>query len=364
MNGSRLRVSNEAKRVKSLRKQQKSVESLSLFILILSISGLMISACSSQPADCAREDIFCVGLVTAFDGVDDHGLNQSAWETLQSIEAPAQIARLDMIESVDTRDWQKNIVFFAEGGYDVIVTVGREIGGDMVAVAARYPQTLFVGLDQELEEEYSNVATIHFPEEQAGFLAGMLAAMITESDEVGAVCETSGIEAVWRYCEGFRTGAVYERDDVHVSVTYRDNESSSNTFNDPDWGEGRALSLIDNGVDVLSGFGGRTLEGALLAASEKGILVIGTEDDLYYALPDVQPVLVTSLINDPSVQLSQIVILAHQGEFSNGPHAGQIALAPFRMPKFETAIEIQSAMDMAIQMIRKGEIEIDIPKQK
>lgn len=364
MNGGRLKFLGEARKVKQLRKQEKPVKVLRVSIIVLSIFPLFFFACSSQPADCVREDIFCVGLVTAYDGVDDHGLNQAAWETLQNIKGEAQIVRLDMIESVDPRDWQKNILFFAENGYDVVVAVGRELSNDTVILATQYPQPLFIGIDQQLEEVVPNVATIHFPEGQAGFLAGMLAAMVTEADNVGAVCETSEIEDVWLYCEGFRAGATYEKDDVQVTVTYRDNESFDNTFNDPDWGEQKALNQIDRGVDVMSGFGGKTLEGALLTASEKGVLVIGAEGDLYYRLPDVQPVLVSSVINDPSVELSQIVSLARQGEISAGPHEGQVTLVPFRNQEIRGITEIQSAMEKAVEGIRNGVITIDLPEKK
>ena len=335
---------------------------LSFLVLILSI--LVASACTPQPSDCSHTDVFCVGLVTAFDGIDDHGLNQAAWEALQNIEAQAQIARLDYIESIDTRDWQKNILFFADNGYDVIVTVGRNLSEATIEVASEYPHILFIGIDQELDEVYANTATIYFAEEQAGFLAGMLAAKITESGKVGAVCETSGIDAVWRYCEGFRAGVTYENEEVHVSVAYRENESSDNIFNDPEWGEQRALSQIESGVDVVTGLGGRTAEGALLAASEKRILVIGVEEDLYFRLPELQPMLVTSIIKDPGVELSQMVVLAQQGEMSTGPHAGQIDFAPFRASQFEAATEIQLEMENALQEIRNGDIEINLPAKK
>ena len=111
------------------------------------------------------------------------------------------------IESIDTRDWEKNIIFFADNHYDVIITVGTNIGEAMVAVATEYPNISFIGVDQEFDEEYENIATIGFPEDKAGFLAGMLAAMVSSSGKIGGICETSGIDTVWQYCEGFRAGA-------------------------------------------------------------------------------------------------------------------------------------------------------------
>ena len=332
------------------------------FVLIISIT--VASACTIQPSDCSREDVFCVGLVTAYNGVDNHGLNQTAWEALQNIETHTQLARLDYIESIDRRDWQKNILFFAGYGYDVIVTVGENLSEATIETAIEYPHIFFIGIDQQIEEVYDNIATIYFVEEQAGFLAGMLAAMITESDKVGAICETSGIDTVWRYCEGFRAGVQYETDDVQVFVVYREDESRDKIFNDPAWGEQRVLGLIEEGVDTVTGFGGNTAEGALLAASEEGILVIGSEEDLYFRLPSLQPTLVTSIIKDPGRELSQMVVLAFQGDMPTGKDAGQLKFAPFRTSQFEAATEIQLKMENTLQGISSGEIEINLPTKK
>ena len=343
-----------------MRKTHSSV--IQIFGLLLLIS-ILISSCTPQTSDCSQEDVFCVGMVTAYEGVDDHGLNQVSWEALQSIEAQAQVARLDYIESIDTRDWQKNIIFFGGNGYDVIVTVGESISETMIEVAPEYPHILFIGIDQRLEEEYKNIASIHFAEEQAGFLAGALAAMVTESGKVGAVCETSGIDAVWRYCEGFRAGALYANDDVKTYIEYRESGSRDKVFNDPDWGEQQALRLIDDGVDILSGFGGNTTQGAFLAASKVGVSIIGAEGDLYFRLPDVQPVLVTSIIKDPSTILSYLVLMASQGEISIGSHAGQITYTPLQYLQKQAPGDIETSFEEIYAALQEGIMEINLPEK-
>lgn len=346
------------KRLNRDRSVAHFVRLLTPLFLIITIS--INSACTSQPANCVREDIFCVGLVTAYGGIDDHGLNQSIWETLENIKTQAGITRLDMIESIDSRDWEKNISFFAENSYDVVVTVGRNLGEATVAVAAKYSPTLFIGIDQQLDDEHANIATIYFAEEQAGFLAGRLAAMATEAGEVGAVCESGGIDSVWRYCEGFRLGAKFENEDIRVVVTYRESGSREDLFNDPEWGEERAISLIDGGTDILTAFGGNTARGAYLKAMEKGIPIIGAEEDLYFVLPDVQPVLITSIINDPGAILSYLVIKASQGENLVGAFAGQITYTSFRGPNQE----LENEADVVLQNIRNGDLEIELPERK
>jgi basic membrane protein A len=333
----------------------------SLFLFFFIIPTL--SACEPQPADCSRDEVFCVGLVTAYDGVDDHGLNQVAWEALQKVATDVKIARLDNIESVDARDWEKNILFFADHGYDVIVTVGTNLAVTTVAVAPRYPDISFIGIDQQLDEVYSNIATITFAEDQAGFLAGIVAAMVSPSGKVGAICETSGIDVVWQYCEGFRAGVIYEKEDSEVTVVYRENGDPNKTFNDPEWGKQNMLSLIDKGVDVMTGFGGNTAQGAFLAAADNGVFVVGSEEDLYYRLPDIQEVLITSIINDPGVELSSLVKMVSQGDEISGPHTGKISYAPFRTTHFDTTT-IQSSMEEALQKIESSEIEIKLPEKK
>ena len=348
------------KRANSVRKVLNSARLTVLLCLVAFTS--IVPACALQPKNCEREKVFCVGLVTAYEGVDDHGLNQAAWETLQAIQTQAGIARLDKIESVDTRDWLKNIYFFAENTYDVVVTVGRNLSETTVAVASEYSGITFIGIDQPspLGEEYPNIATIYFDEGQAGFLAGALAAKITEANEVGAVCESNGIDAVWRYCEAFRAGVKFENEDIRALVIYRNSGSFSSTFNDPEWGQERATSLIDGGTDVLSGFGGNTAQGAFLRAAEKGIPIIGAEEDLYFLLPEVRPELVTSIINDPSETLAYLVLQASQGEILSGAYAGQITYTPFRGPNQR----LENDAKAMLQGIRNGDLEIDLPERK
>ena len=67
----------------------------------------------------------------------------AAWEALQRIQ------RADVIESVDTRDYSKNIAAFAGAGYDLIITSGAGLRDETLQAAQAHVGILFVGLDQE-----------------------------------------------------------------------------------------------------------------------------------------------------------------------------------------------------------------------
>jgi len=77
----------------------------------------LLAACNIPIAsDCARPDVFCVGLVTAYGKVDDHGMNQSTWEGVQQAQAAGLIQQADAIETIDARDRDKNVRTFLKDG--------------------------------------------------------------------------------------------------------------------------------------------------------------------------------------------------------------------------------------------------------
>ena len=158
-----------------------------------------LAACSlPSKTDCARPGTFCVGLVTAFGGVDDHGLNQSAWEGVAQALNEGLIARADFIETVDARDRAKNIRVFLENDYDLIVTAGLALEEDTRLAADEWAGALFIGVDQPPGDRLPNLATVSFPEDQGGFLAGALAALATQTGKVAALCEQESIPSMWR----------------------------------------------------------------------------------------------------------------------------------------------------------------------
>ena len=159
------------------------------FLSALSVLAFLLAACNLPSADCARPEVFCVGLVTAYGKVDDHGLNQSAWEGVQQALSEGLIDRADFIETIDARDRAKNIHTFLDDGYDLIVTVGISMDEDTRLAADEWPDRRFIGVDQPQEEPRPNLAGLVFPEDQGGFLAGALAALTTQTGKVAALCE-------------------------------------------------------------------------------------------------------------------------------------------------------------------------------
>ena len=296
------------------------------FVFLMSFV-FILSACLYS-SDCSRQDVFCAALVTDTLGINDHGMNQDSWAGLEEAKLSGFVDRIEYIESVDTRDYEKNITYFADKGYDVIITIGIGLRDETLQAADLYPDSVFIGMNQPHEELRPNLIPITFAEDQMGFAAGALAARISETRVIGAACETSGIDSMWRYCEGFRAGAKFADKDIKILVIYRDDGSSEKLFIDEDWGYETAQKLIQRGADVIFAAGGVTGQGALRAAAEADVKAIGTERDQGAVLGESGSSVVTSIYGRPSFEVQNLMRLLRDGNV-NEPRISQIGYVPF-----------------------------------
>ncbi len=297
------------------------------FVIVVLILAFVLAACNLEQADCTRPEVFCVGLVTAYGKVDNHGLNQSAWEGVQQAKTEGLVDQAAFIETIDSRDRAKNIQTFLDNGYDLIVTVGIGMEETTRLAADEWPERRFIGVDQPQAEPLPNLAGLVFPEDHGGFLAGALAALITETGKVAALCELEEIASMWRYCEGFRAGVRFADPELRARVIYNSENSSRDLFNDPAWGEEQALFVLESGVDILFAAGGETARGALEAAAGRGVYVLGADEDMFYQLEYADFVL-SSVVKQAGPGVFALIRLAVEGQFPGGEVEGQFALGP------------------------------------
>ena len=107
-----------------------------------------------------------------------------------------------------------------------------------------------------------NVTGLVFKEDHAGYLAGVLAASLTETGTIAAVLGTDLVPPVVAFKEGYEAGAKSVNPDINLISTYHPGELSQ-AFTDPEWGAATAKQAIDQGADVIFGAGGMTGNGAL-----------------------------------------------------------------------------------------------------
>lgn len=305
--------------------------------------------------DCASEEVFCIGLVTDVGQIDDKSFNQSAWEGVLAAERELG-ARVDFIETRDATDYAENIGLFIGQNYDVIVTVGFALGEATIEAATANPDIAFIGVDQFQAEEVANVTGLIFNEAQAGYLAGALAAMMSETGTIAAVLGTDLVPPVVAFKEGYDSGAVAMNADINIISTYHPGGLDV-AFTDPEWGAATAKQAIDQGADVIFGAGGNTGNGALIeVAGNPGVFCIGVDTDQWETLPAAHPCLISSAMKLITPGVLDIATAIFNGEQPAGNFVGEVGLAPFHDFSEVIPAEVQETLVELDAGLRDGSI--------
>jgi basic membrane protein A and related proteins len=329
---------------------------------------LLIAGCMPKSSDCKQPDVFCVGLVTDVGRRDDHAYNQATWDGIQQVKSNGVANWIASIETVDARDYEENIRVFGEAGYDVVVTVGSALSEATRAAASSYPDSYFIGVDQDqsTNQDFSlNLTGLVFAEDQIGYLAGALAALMSQSGQIGAVCASDALPSMQRYGEGFLAGAAYISPQVKATVTYHNDVGLDKTFDDPDWGAATANSLVDSGTDIIFGVGGDTGNNAIVAAVARGAYAIGADTDQYYALPVAAPHLYLSVLKMISPGIMELIKTAKDAQagnsvFQNGNYEGQVGLSPYHDLDSSVPDEVKLRMTELNKALLSGEIQTGV----
>ena len=304
------------------------------------------------------------GFVTDVGRLLYQGFNEGGWNGI--VQAADELGLgencYDYIETTDSADYTPNIESFISEGYDIIVTSGFAIGAATHQAAIDNPDVFFIGTDQTqvdatfAPEILPNAAGLIFREDVSGFLAGALAGLMTETNVVGGVYGCPFIPAVARFEVGYYNGAKHVNPDVEVLNVYHPG-SLDVCFTDPEFAAETAGTMIDQGADVIFAAGGLTGNGALIAACNAGLPVIGVDVDQFYSLPEVEDCIMSSATKALTDGVADLVIAAANGTFEGGEYFGPAELAPFH--NFEDVIpqEVKDELEALSAQIDAGEVD-------
>jgi basic membrane protein A len=137
---------------------------------------------AAQTTTAAGGKTFRVGLVTDTGQLNDRGFNQLAYQGMKRAERELGVQGR-VLESPSSADYIPNLSTLAREGYDLIVGVGFDQSNAVDSVAGKFPQRHFaiVDVDQnDLPHKPANVRGLLFREQQVGYLAGYLAALVAK----------------------------------------------------------------------------------------------------------------------------------------------------------------------------------------
>jgi len=223
-----------------------------------------------------------VALVTDTGGVDDRGFNEFSINGLEKAEKELDVEkRIYVSQSAD--DYEPNLTAAVDDGNDLVIAVGFLLAPSAAKVAADNPDISFAGVDHFYGEPGSecekggaclspNTLGMNYPSEESGYLAGVVAALMTKTGTVSTVGGKK-IPPVDNWIAGYQQAVKDTKPDVKLLNQYSDN------FDDLAKCKEIALDQISQGSDVVFQVAGKCGLGALDAACEKKVFAIGVDTD-------------------------------------------------------------------------------------
>jgi len=348
---------------------------LRLLFLMLALVVLFAGCQKEEPKEEAaaaekQAEPLMASMATDVGGLGDKSFNDGAYQGLQMAEEQLDNVEIKVIESKQQTDYIPNLAGLAEDGSGIVFAVGFLMESAVKEAATNMPDTYFAGIDiGASEEDPDNFQGILYKEEQAGYLAGIVAGMMTKeyagnsdklNDEnvVGVVLGML-VPAVEKYEVGFIQGVHSVNADGKVlSVT-------TGSFTDQGKGKEAALAMIEQDADIIFHAAGLTGLGAIQAAKEEGVMAIGVDVDQNGVAPD-------TVLTSAEKKIPQSVFLAVESVYNDNFQPGamvygleQDAVGISDFHGFDDIVpqEVKDAVEQAKEDILAGDVTIETSRE-
>lgn len=339
---------------------------LSLLIMASMVLAACGGAATEAPPEEPAEEAFLACQVTDAGGIDDKSFNETAWNGVLMAEEELNVEG-QFLESQEQADYEENINAFLEEGCGIIITVGFLLGDATAASAEANPDQLFSIVDFAYDPPIDNIQAQIFNTDEAAFLAGYLAAGVSETGVVGTFGGLQ-IPTVTIFMDGFYYGVQYynEQNGTEVEVLGWDPVAETGLFagNFESTDDGRRLgeSLMDEGADIIMPVAGPVGLGTAAAAQERGgVYIIGVDADWVETNPQYSDITLTSVVKKMDVTTFNAIEDAMDGSFDSTTVVGTLEndgvdIAPYH----ELADMVPDELDAELETIKEGIIAGDI----
>lgn len=354
-----------------------------LVVLLLALSLIAAACAEEDTGGDANGDTgaslpgegFLACQVTDTGGIDDKSFNQTAFAGLERAEEELGV-EISFLESQGLEDFEPNINAFLEQGCDLIVTVGFLLGDATAAAAEANPDQSFAIVDVDFfdaeageDVTYDNVQELTFQTDQAAFLAGYVAAGMTETGKLGTY---GGIDIppVTIFMNGFEAGMNKYNEDNNAEVDLlgwnaaRQNGLFTGDFEDQDKGRNTTESLLDEGADIIMPVAGPVGLGSGAAIEDAGEgSLVWVDTDGCVSAAEFCPLFITSVMKNMDVAVFDAIQAVVDGTFTGGLYSGTlenegVGIAPYH--EFESAVpdELKAEVEALQEQIIAGELDV------
>lgn len=306
---------------------------LLLSVLLFAASAMVFAGGSQEEAE--EVDDGRLRVVYVVNGVQgDRSFIDSAVRGLEQARDDFGIS-LKIIEAgLDPAKWKPYLEDAAANEeYDVLVAGSWSMNEYMEIVAPKHPDKKFIMYDGIVDYStgnFGNVYTVSFRQNEGAYLGGAYAGLMTREAGMGAlpgindnpklgVVGAQPIPVINDFIFPFKQGAEEVAGinaDADVIVQH------AGGWNDPAKGKELALTMYQQGADIVFQVAGGTGDGIFQAAREVGRYAIGVDSDQHMILsesnPELANTILTSVIKRVDNGVYRAIELHLEGELPYG----------------------------------------------
>ncbi|GIJ19511.1 BMP family ABC transporter substrate-binding protein [Micromonospora lutea] len=342
---------------------------------IIAAGGLVLSAaaCGEAPDEDNNAgsggEQYTACMVTDVGGIDDKSFNASAWKGLEEAKAQNDNVNIKYVASKAEADYEPNLTQYVNQDCDFILAVGGLMSDATKKIAEANPDQQFGIVDAN--PGVANVYPMEFDTAQAGFLAGYVAAGMSESGKVGTYGGMK-IPPVTIFMDGFVDGVAHYNQAKSANVQAlgwnkeTQNGSFTNDFIKQDEGKKVSDALVAQGADIIMPVAGGAGLGTTGAAKASGgkYNTIWVDVDGCESTPDCSAIITTVVKNIPGA-VKDAVLKAAGGEKLNAEEGfvgtlanDGVSLAPYHEFDSKVPAELKAEVDKLKADIAAGTVTV------
>lgn len=339
---------------------------VSIVVLTLLLVGLLGASSLAAPLKVALLLNGTLGDRSFFDS-SAAGVEQA----MQELGVEGRIIEM----SYDPSYWEPTLADITDSGeYDIIIVGTWQMQEYLEDIAQVYPEQKFIIFDTEVDYSLGNLDNVYsilYKQNEGSFLAGALAAMVTNSDlplanqDRNTIGFLGGMDipVINDFLVGYVQGAQYIDPEVKVAVSY------IGDFADSARGKEMALAQYQRGVDIGFNVAGQAGLGQLDAAKDMNRYAIGVDSDQALLFADSDPtkasLIVTSMLKRVDNSIFRAIQMHLDGtlEYGKAEALGieeqAVGLADNEFYQSITTPEMQERLAEITAKIGSGEIQVD-----
>ena len=351
-------------------------------------TGASAAPSSGASASSAAHSNLDIGVVTDVGTVNDKNVNEYTYAGAQQGADATGADPPSVVVPTSDALYAPLLRALVDQQFDIIVSTGSNLIPATVVAAKSNPDIWFIGVDQapcmnaagvydptmtdcsgDIATLLPNYIAVDYAEDQAGFLAGIVAASATKSNIIGAIGGVSGCGPCVRYMQGYTLGARSVNPAIKVKTAFVSPSDDKVGFGDQAAGRKFANQFISQnvGIDVLfqvaslTGRGGLTGDGIIDAACAAGIDVVGVDVDQHESYPPSQACILTSAEKHFAVSVSDAIVAISSGTAKPGltifsATNDGIGVSPYYDAATKLPTDIQARLDAAIAGMKVGSV--------